>query len=182
MDDPFSGSHNSLSQIPTQILTSVDPLQMSFAVQSQPFTVGLSPPLLTQQLPQMDQPFPQAGSQNTRGVWTEYEDELLVRAVSRLGTSRWVDVARLVPSRTAKQCRERWANRLNPTLKREPFEPWEDEIIVNRQKQVGNKWSLIAQALPGRSPGAVKNRWYAGLKGHLLCVIDADLPDIRSVE
>jgi hypothetical protein len=69
-----------------------------------------------------------------------------------------------VPTRTSKQCRERWFDRLAPELKRTPFEPWEDEIISEKQREVGNKWSVIANYLPGRSPGAVKNRWYSGLK------------------
>jgi hypothetical protein len=81
-----------------------------------------------------------------------------------LGTSKWIDVARLVPSRNSKQCRERWYNRLSPDLKHIPFETWEDQIIVEKQRQLGNRWSLIAQALPGRSAGAIKNRWYAGLR------------------
>jgi hypothetical protein len=99
-----------------------------------------------------------------RGSWSQHEDELLVHAVNQLGTARWTDIAKFVHSRTAKQCRERWHNRLSPTLKREPFEPWEDQILIQKQRQLGNRWSIIAQALPGRSAGAVKNRWYAGLR------------------
>jgi hypothetical protein len=99
-----------------------------------------------------------------RGSWAQHEDALLLQAVQQFGPTQWVNIAKFVPCRTAKQCRERWQNRLSPALKREPFEPWEDQIIVQKQKQVGNRWSIIAQALPGRSAGAVKNRWYAALK------------------
>jgi hypothetical protein len=88
----------------------------------------------------------------------------LTRAVSQARPGQWTQVARFVPSRTAKQCRERWNNRLSPQLNREPFEEWEDQILLSKQKQLGNRWSIIAQALPGRSAGAVKNRWYAGLR------------------
>jgi hypothetical protein len=99
-----------------------------------------------------------------RGPWTQQEDENLKVAIQQLGTRKWSDVARFVPSRTSKQCRERWFDRLAPELKRTPFEPWEDQIITERQREVGNRWSIIASLLPGRSPGSVKNRWYSGLK------------------
>ena len=99
-----------------------------------------------------------------KGSWTLQEDELLKDAVMRIGKTKWTDIAKYVPSRTPKQCRERWHNRLSPELKHGPFEAWEDNIIIQRQKEIGNRWSLIANELSGRSPGSVKNRWYAGLK------------------
>ena len=101
----------------------------------------------------------------TRGSWTQVEDDLLMGAVQQFGPKKWTEVAKMVPTRTSKQCRERWFNRLSPELKHDPFEPWEDEIILQRQKEIGNRWSLIARQLPGRSPNAIKNRWYSGLKG-----------------
>ncbi|EAX90942.1 Myb-like DNA-binding domain containing protein [Trichomonas vaginalis G3] len=99
-----------------------------------------------------------------RGVWSQQEDELLTRAVMQLGPKKWQDISRFVPTRTSKQCRERWFNCLNPNNKHGAFEPWEDQIIIEKQKEIGNRWSSIAHLLPGRSPGAVKNRWYSGLK------------------
>jgi hypothetical protein len=112
---------------------------------------------------QMDAPAAPAEAA-TRGTWTKHEDDLLAHAVAHLGPTKWIDVAKFVPSRTAKQCRERWYNRLSPALKKVPFEAWEDQVIVEKQKELGNRWALIAQSLPGRSAGAVKNRWHAGLK------------------
>ncbi|KAH0788739.1 Myb-like DNA-binding domain containing protein [Histomonas meleagridis] len=104
---------------------------------------------------------------NTRGSWSQQEDDLLKTAISQIGTKKWSDIARFVPTRTAKQCRERWFNRLDPSLKHGPFEQWEDQIIIEKQKEVGNRWSIIAQLLPGRSCGAIKNRWYSSLKTSL---------------
>jgi hypothetical protein len=100
----------------------------------------------------------------SRGTWTTTEDSMLTSAVNQFGTKRWTDVARVVPSRTSKQCRERWFNGLCPEIKRDPFSPWEDEIILQQQKQIGNRWAIIARQLPGRSSNSIKNRWYSGLK------------------
>jgi hypothetical protein len=101
---------------------------------------------------------------NMRGSWTAQEDEILTAAVRHLGTRKWTNVARFVPTRTSKQCRERWFHRLSPEIRHDSFEPWEDEVILARQREYGNRWSLIATKLPGRSPCSVKNRWYSGLK------------------
>jgi hypothetical protein len=99
-----------------------------------------------------------------RGAWTEAEDENLRQAVSRLGNKKWSDICRDVPSRTGKQCRERWFNQLAPGVNKGPFEVWEDRLIFEKQRELGNKWARIAALLPGRSVGSIKNRWYSGLR------------------
>jgi hypothetical protein len=134
-------------------------------VQSQPDPSPLAAPVSNDLLTYLlHQPAQKPPDQAVRGTWTQQEDELLTQAVTQLGPTKWIDIAKFVPSRTSKQCRERWYNRLAPSLKKDPFEPREDKIIIAKQSQLGNRWALIAQSLPGRSPGAVKNRWYAGLK------------------
>jgi hypothetical protein len=107
---------------------------------------------------------PQDSGAGNRGPWTEIEDTLLTNAVRTFGSKRWTEIAKSVPNRNAKQCRERWCNRLEPGVKHDPFEPWEDQLIITKQKEIGNRWALIAKQLNGRSTNAVKNRWYAGLK------------------
>jgi hypothetical protein len=132
------------------------------------------PPFLSHQQREAAPPAP---DHSVRGVWSQQEDDLLSQAVTRLGPSRWRDVAKFIPTRSPKQCRERWHNRLAPTLRRDPFEPWEDQIIVEKQRELGNHWALIARSLSGRSPGAVKNRWYAGLQGRQGLVMATLPPD-----
>lgn len=106
----------------------------------------------------------QALNMNSRGAWTQQEDEMLKSAIAHLGAKKWQDICKFVPTRTSKQCRERWFNCLDPNIKHGAFEPWEDQIIIEKQKELGNHWSAIARCLPGRSPGSVKNRWYSGLR------------------
>ena len=57
-----------------------------------------------------------------------------------------------IKGRKGKQCRERWQNQLDPTVKKGPWSEEEDEILIAAQKKHGNKWVDIAKvrALPSR--------------------------------
>jgi hypothetical protein len=49
-----------------------------------------------------------------------------------------------------KQCRDRWMNHLAPDIKKSPWTPEEDNILLTGQQKWGNAWSKIAQQLPGK--------------------------------
>ena len=95
-----------------------------------------------------------------RRPWTPEEDELLRKTVERLGEGNWTEIAKEMPGRTPKQCYDRWNRYLNPNLKKEPWSPEEDRIIIESQRKLGNQWKKIAPLLPGRSDSMVRNRWY----------------------
>ena len=42
----------------------------------------------------------------------------------------WSKIAKHLPGRIGKQCRERWYNHLNPSINKEPWAASEDRIIV----------------------------------------------------
>lgn len=92
-------------------------------------------------------------------MWSEVEDQLLLNAVQKYGTHNWGLVAASVSGRTRKQCRERWAGKLNPELAKEPWTNDEDNKLIELHKKLGNKWALISVHLAGRSPIMLKNRW-----------------------
>lgn len=94
-----------------------------------------------------------------KAKWTPEEDKLLIDSVKRNGMSNWSLVAKSIPGRTGKQCRERWTNQLCPDLNKENWTPEEDQILLKQQQINGNFWAKIAKFLPGRSPNAIKNRW-----------------------
>ena len=99
-----------------------------------------------------------------KGTWSVEEDEALRKAVSGSKPIFWDVVAKSIPGRTPKQCRERWTYRLQPDLKKTPFEKWEDDLIFEQKKKIGNRWTQIALQLPGRTSCSVKNRWYTVLR------------------
>jgi hypothetical protein len=142
------------------------PIEPNAALEFAPTSAQFLTPEILSVLLRMQTPAkqPETAGPSVRGAWSAQEDELLVTAVKQLGTKKWIDVTRFVPTRTSKQCRERWFHRLSPEIRHDAFEPWEDHIILDSQRELGNRWSLIAQRIPGRSACSVKNRWYSGLK------------------
>ncbi|KAL4340537.1 hypothetical protein GQ457_08G014950 [Hibiscus cannabinus] len=93
-----------------------------------------------------------------KGAWTEKEDFLLKKCIEKYGEGKW----RKVPSRAGlnrcqKSCRLRWTNYLNPDIKRGAFAADEVDLIIRLHKLLGNRWSLIAGRLPGRTANDVKN-------------------------
>ncbi|OHS96931.1 hypothetical protein TRFO_02059 [Tritrichomonas foetus] len=100
-----------------------------------------------------------------KGPWTTTEDKLLLDSMASFsGHICWEELSKRIPGRSAKQCRERWQFRLHPDVNKAPFEPWEDEMIINERVIMGNHWTQIASKLPGRTSCSVKNRWYTVLR------------------
>ncbi|KAL2347137.1 hypothetical protein Fmac_001137 [Flemingia macrophylla] len=103
-----------------------------------------------------------------KGAWTKEEDQRLINYIKRNGEGCWRSLPKAAGLlRCGKSCRLRWINYLRPDLKRGNFTEDEDELIINLHSLLGNKWSLIAARLPGRTDNEIKNYWNTHIKRKL---------------
>ncbi|NP_001306786.1 transcription factor MYB114-like [Nicotiana tabacum] len=108
-----------------------------------------------------------------KGAWTEEEDVLLKKCIEKYGEGKWHQVPlRAGLNRCRKSCRLRWLNYLRPHIKRGDFSFDEVDLILRLHKLLGNRWSLIAGRLPGRTANDVKNYWNSHLRKKLIAPHD----------
>nr|AXY87675.1 myb-related protein Zm38-like protein [Cymbidium sinense]QDL88481.1 myb-related protein Zm38-like isoform X1 [Cymbidium ensifolium] len=104
-----------------------------------------------------------------KGAWTKEEDERLIAHIRAHGEGSWRSLPKAAGLlRCGKSCRLRWINYLRPDLKRGNFTDDEDELIIKLHSLLGNKWSLIAGRLPGRTDNEIKNYWNTHIRRKLL--------------
>lgn len=103
-------------------------------------------------------------SRAPKSHWIDEEDdrlrEIVLRNQKNNCKQNWKDIAEELGGRSAKQCRERWSEYLDPSINLGSFTPSEDELILKEQIRLGNKWRLIANMTQNRTPTAVKVRWH----------------------
>ncbi|KAL9314629.1 hypothetical protein ACSQ67_020081 [Phaseolus vulgaris] len=96
------------------------------------------------------------------GAWSSEEDQILFNCVQLTGEGNWRDLPqRAGLKRCGESCKHRWLNYLKPTISipTENFSWDEQELIIRLHKLLGNRWSMIAGRLPGRSEDEIKNFW-----------------------
>ncbi|XP_019190148.1 PREDICTED: myb-related protein 308-like [Ipomoea nil] len=104
-----------------------------------------------------------------KGPWTPEEDEKLTEYIKKNGHGSWRSLPKFAGLlRCGKSCRLRWTNYLRPDIKRGPFSPEEEELVVQLHGLLGNRWAAIASQLPGRTDNEIKNLWNTHLKKRMI--------------
>ncbi|KAI5363021.1 putative SANT/Myb domain, Homeobox-like domain superfamily protein [Septoria linicola] len=78
------------------------------------------------------------------GVWTNIEDEILKAAVSKYGLNQWARVSSLLARKTAKQCKARWTEWIDPGIRKIEWSREEDEKLLHLAKLMPTQWRTIA--------------------------------------
>ena len=109
-------------------------------------------------------PKKEAKTQKKRRSFSIQEDCYLAQAVQKYGEKNWDKVATMVPTRNARQCKERWMSYLSPSLINGPWTKEEDDLLYKLCVTYGKHWTCLTKFFRGRSDNNLKNRWYSVLQ------------------
>ncbi|CAH1967453.1 unnamed protein product [Acanthoscelides obtectus] len=92
------------------------------------------------------------------GVWRNTEDEILKAAVMKYGKNQWSRIASLLHRKSAKQCKARWFEWLDPSIKKTEWSREEDEKLLHLAKLMPTQWRTIAPII-GRTAAQCLERY-----------------------
>jgi len=78
------------------------------------------------------------------GVWRNTEDEILKAAVMKYGKNQWARIASLLHRKSGKQCKARWFEWLDPSIKKTEWSREEEEKLLHLAKLMPTQWRTIA--------------------------------------
>ncbi|KAH3765195.1 cell division control protein [Pelomyxa schiedti] len=84
------------------------------------------------------------------GIWKNTEDEILKAAVMKYGKNQWARISSLLVRKSAKQCKARWQEWLDPSIKKTEWSREEEEKLLHLAKVMPTQWRTIAP-LVGRT-------------------------------
>lgn len=112
--------------------------------------------------------------------FSDTEDKKLKDMVSRLGTNNWSIISKQFKDKTPKQCRDRWRNYVDPELRHDMWSVEEDEMLIEKFKQIGSKWTVMMKYFNHRSSNDIRYRWMKlsrGTKGSSQTVSSNEVHD-----
>jgi pre-mRNA-splicing factor CDC5/CEF1 len=92
------------------------------------------------------------------GIWKNSEDEILKAAIMKYGKNQWARVATLLNRKTPKQCKARWFEWLDPSIKKTDWTREEDEKLLHLAKILPTQWRTIAPMV-GRTSAQCLERY-----------------------
>ncbi|ORX70574.1 hypothetical protein DL89DRAFT_266772, partial [Linderina pennispora] len=113
------------------------------------------------------------------GVWKNTEDEILKAAVMKYGKTQWARISSLLVRKTPKQCKARWYEWLDPSIKKTEWSKEEDEKLLHLAKLMPTQWRTIAPIV-GRTPAQCLERYQRLLDEAEALDMDEDEKDMLS--
>lgn len=87
----------------------------------------------------------------------------MITLVKKIGKN-WKILSEMIGSKTGKQIRERFINKLDPKIKVEEWSQEEDRLVLKYYTEFGSRWSEISKRLTGRPENKIKNRFYSYIR------------------
>jgi pre-mRNA-splicing factor CDC5/CEF1 len=92
------------------------------------------------------------------GVWKNTEDEILKAAVMKYGKNEWARISSLLVRKTPQQCKARWYEWIDPSIKKTEWSKEEDEKLLHLAKLMPTQWRTIAPIV-GRTAAQCLERY-----------------------
>jgi len=121
-------------------------------------------------------------NKRNRRTFLPVEDFILKVTMETYPFVSWGEVAKHIPGRTARQCRDRWNYYLSPDLVAHQWTAEDDQLLSEKIKQLGTQWAKILQFFPGISYNSLKNRYYSTLKSKTLFTSKENYESTDSME
>ncbi len=81
------------------------------------------------------------------GSWKNTEDEILKAAVMKYGKNQWSRISSLLVRKSAKQCKARWYEWLDPSIKKVEWTREEEEKLLHLAKIMPCQWRSIGKLI-----------------------------------
>lgn len=111
--------------------------------------------------------------QGGTSIWTAERDRMLVDAVAKHGAGKWQAIAGDLGCAPATAM-HRWRAVVKPAMKKEtrkgPWKPEEDAKLKAAMALFGQRWSMVAGMVPGRTDTQCRERYCNVLDPTLKCV------------
>jgi hypothetical protein len=98
-------------------------------------------------------------SKRNRSRFHPEEDKVLMQLVIKYGIERWETIARNIPGKSARQCRERWYGHVSPFALKQAWTREDDKLLIQKVNEFGKKWVKISSFFLNRTDISLKNRF-----------------------
>ncbi|XP_078082319.1 snRNA-activating protein complex subunit 4 isoform X2 [Mustelus asterias] len=103
--------------------------------------------------------------------WTEEEDHMLTELVQKMRVGSFIPytkIAYFMEGRNSSQLLYRWSKTLDPTVKRGPWTPAEDRLLLKAVAKYGGRdWFKIQEEVPGRLDSQCRGRFRNALNNEV---------------